>query len=145
MKGHCFYIKISIKLIKIVAVNNNGSINCWHFRDFEIYNTELNNQYAVFRFTGASFCGITCEGYIQCEGTQSYYNRGTIFKDIAGYNYPVQHFCSIDVFGRLSCESPEEIYTFNGKFSKLISSNNTLCAQRENGSVFCIGHQRGGK
>lgn len=130
---------------KNCGVNNNGSINCWYFRDFEIYNTELNNQYAFFRFTGASFCGITCEGYIQCEGTQSYYNRGTIFKDIAGYNYPVQHFCSIDIFGKLSCESPEEIYTFNGKFSKLISSNNTFCAQRENGSVFCIGHQRGGK
>jgi hypothetical protein len=127
------------------GINNSGSINCWYFRDFEIYSTELNNQYAIFRFTGPSFCGITCEGYIECEGTQSYYNRNKVFKEIGAYNYPVQHFCSIDVFGQLSCESPEEIYTFNGKFSKLISSNNTLCAQRENGSVFCLGHQKGGK
>jgi hypothetical protein len=127
------------------GINRNGIIDCWYFNDLSSVQHESENKYIYLNNEGTAACGITCEGHIDCLGNQNYQNN-SIFKFITSYGFSnEQYFCSIDVFGKLLCENDYNFYSAHGKFVKLSSNLDTLCAQRENGSVVCFGNKKGGK
>jgi hypothetical protein len=134
---------------KNCGLNSNGILNCWNFENISsIRNTLLGENKAVnFNFNGSSLCSINCQGNIYCTGPQENQNyiNNNIFKSVLNYRFSENYFCSIDVLDHVLCESENHQYRLSGKFNQILTDGSTLCAQRENGSVICLGQNKGGK